>query len=191
MISAKFGHFLDKPLSPVVRHLKIHPNIFTIAGFLITLLAAIVLTINLRIGGILIILGGLFDMIDGVVARANGLTSRFGAFLDSVLDRYSDAAIFIGLAWYLLKTDNIVGAIICIFTMIGALLISYTKARAEGIGEKCHVGIIERPERIILISFACFTGWIMPVLWVMLIFTHITVLQRIFHTWKATQLKGN
>ncbi len=186
MISARFGHFLDKPLAPVARRITIHPNFLTLAGFFTTLLASFVITVNIHIGGILIICGGLFDMLDGIIARTNGKTSQFGAFLDSFLDRVSDATIFLALSWYLYNLNNISGAVISILTMIGALLISYARARAEGIGKKCTTGLMERPERIILVSFGCITGLILPVLLIMLVFTYVTVLQRIHSVWKTT-----
>ncbi|MCX5719750.1 MAG: CDP-alcohol phosphatidyltransferase family protein, partial [Nitrospirae bacterium] len=88
MISAKFGHFLDKPLSPFIKKIHLNPTILTIAGFIVTCVAALVIPYNLKIGGVLILIGGIFDMLDGVVARINNKTTRFGAFLDSVLDRY-------------------------------------------------------------------------------------------------------
>jgi len=184
MLSAKLGHFLDDPLSPILKHIPLSPNVLTIIGFLITVVAALVIPYNIKLGGILILFGGLFDMIDGIVARIKGKTSRFGAFLDSVLDRYSDAFLFLAIAWYLSERGNHMGAFLSLGTLIGAFLISYTRARAEGLGEPCHTGIMERPERIILLIFATLTGWLIPVLWIMLVLTHITVVQRIYHVWK-------
>jgi len=124
-------------------------------------------------------------MLDGMVARTWGRTSRFGAFLDSVLDRYSDAFLFLSLAWYLAAQGSHTGSFLSIGTLVGAFLISYARARAEGLGQDCHTGIMERPERIILLIFATLTGWIVPVLWVMLVLTHVTVIQRVYHVWKA------
>jgi len=184
MLSAKLGHFLDTPLRPLAEKIPFSPNSLTIIGFLITIIAALVIPHNIKLGGILILIGGMFDMLDGIVARTRGKTTRFGAFLDSVLDRYSDAFLFLAIAWYLAEKSNHTGAFISLGTLVGAFLISYTRARAEGIGESCHTGIMERPERIILLIFATLTGWIMPVLWIMLVLTHITVIQRIFHVWR-------
>lgn len=185
MIGAKFGHFLDKPLTPIFKRLNVNPNILTIIGFLITTLAAIVIPQNLILGGILILAGGVFDMLDGVVARVNNKVTGFGAFIDSVLDRYSDAFLLLGFSWYFFKGDSISGLLLSIGTMIGALIISYTKARAEGLGKECHTGFLERPERIILLAFGAITGWILPIMWLMLILTHATVIQRVYHMWKV------
>ncbi|MEW6586043.1 MAG: CDP-alcohol phosphatidyltransferase family protein [Nitrospirota bacterium] len=185
MLSAKLGHFLDAPLSPLIRHIRLTPNTLTIIGFLVTALAALVIPQNIRLGGILIAAGGLFDMLDGMVARAGGKTTKFGAFLDSVLDRYSDAFLFLSISYYLAANGNHTGSFLSLGTLVGAFLISYARARAEGLGEDCHTGLMERPERIILLIFATLTGWIVPVLWIMLVLTHLTVIQRVYHVWKT------
>ena len=184
MLGNLFGHFLDKPLSSVAKNIPFSPNAITVTGFMVTIMASVVLAHNLFWGGILIILGALCDMLDGLVARTNNKSSQFGAFLDSVLDRYSDSFLFLGLAWYFLKADSITGVCLSLMTMVGALLISYTRARAEGLGKTCNIGLMERPERIVLMSFGALTGWILPVMWAMLVLTHVTVFQRIYHVWK-------
>ncbi len=185
MLSAKLGHFLDSPLRPIAKRIPLSPNFLTIFGFLITVVAGfiIVLLKNTVIGGIVILIGGLFDALDGIVARAGGKATRFGAFLDSVLDRCSDAVLFLSLSWFLLEKDSITGAYLSLGTLVGAFLVSYTRARAEGLGESCYTGIMERPERIMLLIFATITGWLIPILWIMLILTYFTVLQRVYHTW--------
>ncbi len=184
MLGAKLGHFLDAPLSPIIKKIPFHPNVFTVTGFFITTIAAIVIPFNLRLGGLLIIAGSLFDMLDGISARVNNKVTKFGAFLDSLLDRYSDAFLFLSIAWYSVRQNNHAGVFLSLGTLIGAFLISYARARAEGLGESCSKGIMERPERIMLLMFATLTGWINPVLWIMLILTHFTVFQRAYHVWK-------
>jgi phosphatidylglycerophosphate synthase len=184
VLSAKFGHFLDTPLNHIAKRIPLSPNILTIIGFLITVIAALMIPRNIRLGGILILIGGIFDVLDGIVARSRGKTTDFGAFLDSVLDRYSDAFLFLALAWYLAEKGTHAGAFLSLGILVGAFLISYTRARAEGLGKSCHTGIMERPERIILLAFATITGWLLPVLWIMLVLTHFTVIQRIYYVWK-------
>jgi len=191
MIGAKLGHFLDAPLSPILKRTRIHPNIFTITGFIITALAALVIPYNIKLGGLLILIGGLFDMLDGVSARVNNKVTKFGAFLDSVLDRYSDAFLFLSIAWYLAGKGDHTGAFLSLGTLVGAFLISYARARAEGLGQECNTGIMERPERIILLILAVLTGWFTSVLLVMFVLTHVTVLQRVYYVWKATQKRKN
>lgn len=185
MIVSRFGHFLDRPLSPIVRTIPLDPHIFTAVGFLITVIAALVIPHNLRIGGILILIGGVFDILDGVVARVNKKETKFGEFLDSVVDRYSDAFLFLALTWYFVERGNYIGVFLSLGTLVGAFVVSYARARAEGLGQVCSVGIMERPERIILLAFAAITGWLTPVLCIMFFLTHFTVAQRIYHVWKV------
>ena len=185
MFGEKLGHVFDKPLEGFARHIPLSPNTLSLIGFLLTVLASSFLVSDLRLGGA-VLLGGMFDVLDGVVARVNNKTSRFGAFLDSVLDRYSDALILLAIAWNMFNRNDHTAMVLCFGTLIGALLISYTRARAEGIGESCSHGLMERPERIVLISFGAITGLIVPVLWIMVVLTHFTVLQRILHVRKAT-----
>jgi len=182
MLSARLGHFLDRPLRVVASHMGLSPNFLTLAGFVITAAAAAVIPFHLRAGGVLILLGGAFDVLDGVVARVNGRTSRFGAFLDSVLDRFSDAFIFcaVGLHFYL--AGDHVNAAVSIAALIGAFGVSYARARAEGLGYECRVGIMERPERIVLLASGCiFEAILVPLLWIVCFGSYVTVVQRIFH----------
>jgi len=191
VLSAKFGHFLDIPLSQIAKKIPLNPNSLTIIGFLITVVAALVIPKSIRLGGILILIGGIFDALDGVVARTRGNATKFGAFLDSVLDRYSDAFLFLAIAWYLIERNSFTGSLLSLGTLVGAFLISYARARAEGLGESCQKGIMERPERIILLALAAITGWLIPILWIMIVLTHITVFQRIYHVWKTMNKRIN
>ncbi len=189
MLSARWGHFLDKPLEPIARRIRIAPNFFTITGFLVTAVAALVLPFNLRAGGVLILFGGAFDVLDGVVARTNGKVTEFGAFLDSVLDRYSDAFIFLAIAVYMYRMNDYLGVGLSLGSLVGAFLISYTRARAEAVGIPCHTGLLERPERIILTSIGCITAYITPFLWILFILSHLTVVQRIVYVKRQVTLK--
>jgi len=186
MLGEKLGHIFDKPFAGVARRISINPNSLSITGFLVTLIASYVLSFNLSVGGLLVLAGGAFDVLDGVVARTNGKSSRFGAFLDSVLDRYSDAAVLLAVGWNLAGHGDYTGLMLALGTMVGAFLISYTRARAEGLGVNCKYGLMERPERIVLISFGAVAGLIGPVLWILLVLTHFTALQRIRHVWRLT-----
>jgi phosphatidylglycerophosphate synthase len=189
MLSARLGHFFDAPLNSLAKRIPFSPSTLTIAGFLITVIAALVIPFHIKLGGVLILIGGVFDMLDGMVARTSGRATKFGAFLDSVLDRYSDAFIFMSLAYYLAAKGDHNGAFLSLGTLVGAFLISYARARAEGLGESCHTGIMERPERIILLIIATLTGWVVPIMWAMLVLTHLTAIQRILHVWMATKKK--
>ncbi len=184
MISAKLGHFLDKPFAPIAKRIPINPNIFTIIGFLITVVAAVSIPFNLMAGGLLIILGGFFDMLDGIVARTNNKITKFGAFIDSTLDRYSDSFIFIAVAWYFFDKDCLAGVMFAAGSLVGTLLTSYVKARAEGLGIECNVGLMERPERVVILSFGLITGWMFPIIVALFFFSHATAVQRILYVYR-------
>jgi CDP-diacylglycerol--glycerol-3-phosphate 3-phosphatidyltransferase len=185
VLGERLGHHLDGLLYPVARRIRVDPNAITVCGFLVTALAAYALTVDLRLGGALVVVCGFLDVLDGAVARATGRVTKFGAYLDSVLDRYSDAFLFIGLGWHLSVRGETVGVMLSVATLVGALVISYARARAEGLGVDCKTGLLERPERMALIIFAAFSGWVTPVLWVMFPLTHLTVIQRVRHVKRA------
>ena len=186
MLSEKFGHALDKPLGKLARKIPVSPDSLSIAGFIITVFACYILSFDLLSGGILILVGALFDVLDGIVARTQNKVTRFGAFLDSVLDRYSDAIMLLAIAYYMGKVSNATGVMLSLGTLVGSFLISYSRARAEGIGEECTYGLMERPERIILISLGTISDFIIPALWILAVLTNFTVMQRIYYVWKAT-----
>lgn len=187
MLSAKFGRFLDRPLTPFIRKIPIHPVVFTIAGFLLTVAAAYVIPRDLIFSGALVLAAGACDMLDGAAARILNKATQYGAFIDSMVDRYSDAFLFLSVAWHLANKGDHESAFLSIGALIGAFLVSYARARAEGIGISCCTGIMERPERIILLAIALFTGWFKPILWILLILTHFTVIQRVYYVWKAAK----
>lgn len=184
MLSAWFGHFLDKPLAPLAKRIPFDPNVITIVGLLVTAVAAVVIPANLVAGGFMILAGGAFDMLDGLIARTNGKRTQFGAFLDSTLDRYADSMLFIGVSWYFYKSGNSVGEFLSVGGLVGSLVISYARARAEGLGIDCKVGILERPERVILLAFGCISGLLFPVIILIFLLSHFTVIQRIVHVRK-------
>ncbi len=184
MLSSKFNHFFDRPLSTVAKRIKINPNTITVAGMIIMTVAAIVIPFNLKLGGILILCGGFFDLLDGIISRVNSKTSDFGAFLDSVLDRYCDSFLLIGFLCFFLLTNSVIGVFLSVGTIVGTFLVSYTKARAEGLGTDCQTGLMERPERIIIMILGALTGYVIEMMWIMLLLTHFTALQRIHHVWK-------
>lgn len=184
MLSEKFSHFLDKPLSPLAKAFPVNPNIITFIGMIITSSSGFVIPFNLFLGGILILAGGVFDLIDGIVARVNGRTTKFGALFDSTLDRIADGFIFLGVIWYFFSINDAIALLLTVLCMIASFLISYVRARAEGLGISCNVGMIERPERLIFLAFGCLTGLLFPILLVLTILSWATVIQRIFHAKK-------
>ena len=135
----------------------------------------------ITIGGTLLILSAPLDALDGTVARLAGVTSKFGAFLDSTSDRYAEGFILIGLLIYgLTRRDDWI-VVLSFVAMWGSFVVSYTRARAEGLGYECKVGLLTRFERFILIIVMLLTGWILPGLSVLAVLTHVTALQRILY----------
>jgi CDP-diacylglycerol--glycerol-3-phosphate 3-phosphatidyltransferase len=165
-------------------------NHMTIAGFFAAIpVAALIATDYLVVGGILLLIASAFDTLDGAVARVRDEVTEFGAFLDSTLDRYVEVAYFGALIWLFLGRDDAAGVILSFVVLSGSIMVSYTRARAEGLGLYGKVGVLQRPERLILLGIALiFSGWmLLPVLWAMAVVTNFTVLQRILHVRSQTR----
>jgi CDP-diacylglycerol---glycerol-3-phosphate 3-phosphatidyltransferase len=184
MVSNIGRKLLAEPLGHVAKWLVrigVTPNMLTYIGFGLAVVTAVTLGAGyLRWGGVIMVIAAFFDMLDGTVARETGQTSRFGAFLDSTLDRYSESVVFLGLAYYYSASPEFRMELILVFvTIVGSLMVSYTRARAEALNVECKVGILQRPERIILLAFGLVTLWMLPILWALAILTNFTTLQRI------------
>lgn len=169
----------------------ITPNMLTIIGLILTLGVTVTLaTGHLVWGGILVLLTSAFDMFDGALARATQRNSTFGAFFDSTIDRYSEALIFLGLLLYYQRVPGAYYELSFVYlAIIGSLMVSYTRARAEALGLECKVGILARPERIILLSLGLLIGWLNFTLAILALFTNFTAAQRIYHVWLQTSGK--
>jgi CDP-diacylglycerol--glycerol-3-phosphate 3-phosphatidyltransferase len=195
MFSERIGNLVRHRLlviGRVLARIGFTPNLLTVIGVVLNLGVAIVIaTGHPMIGGFLLLVASAFDMLDGAVARATGLTSPFGGFLDSTLDRYSEALVFGGVLIYLLDTDDAErGAILTFIATVGALLISYARARAEAAGYKASVGLVARPERVILLALCLIIKQPLWALWILAIATHLTALTRIVHVWRASLVKS-
>jgi CDP-diacylglycerol--glycerol-3-phosphate 3-phosphatidyltransferase len=191
MISAHVGGWVRGQLlhlGALLSRLNLSPNWFTIVGLLLNIVVAVIIGRgNLIWGGVLLLGAGLFDTLDGAVARASGQITRFGGFLDSTLDRYSEAAIYLGLLIYFQHNDPGRYAIPLTYaTAIGSLMVSYTRARAEAAGIKAEVGLFARAERIILLAVFLILGWELWAVWILGILTNFTAVQRMFHVWRVT-----
>ncbi|MEE8587522.1 MAG: CDP-alcohol phosphatidyltransferase family protein [Acidobacteriota bacterium] len=194
MISEKIGQGAQVILRGIVRllvRLRITPNVLTLVGFLVSLAVAFAFAKSeegdFTTAGFILILAGLFDMVDGLVARATQKTSKFGAFFDSIMDRYSDLTLYLGLIIYYGRHDRMTYVVLVGIVMMASVLISYARARAECVIPECKVGFMERPERIVLLLIGSF--WAMePVLWVIAVIGNWTVVHRILYT--KAQLTG-
>lgn len=176
-------HRLSDPVARLLFRARFRPNHLTVAGLGVSIAAAYVLSMGrLRWGAVLLAVAGLFDFFDGAVARLAGSDSDYGAFLDSVVDRYSDLAVLLGILVYYETRGDTTGSIATMATLAGTFMVSYTKARAQSIGLRCEVGIMERPERLIaLIAGATFLV-LTPVMVLLAVLTNVTAVQRIIYT---------
>ena len=213
-----------KALNPVIFIAKktgITPNGITTIGLFITILSAVIMIVGAEVGergdfryiawfGVIILFAGVFDMLDGQLARITNKISKFGALFDSAIDRYSEMIMFLGICYYLVSHDYFLSSLFAFIAMIGSLMVSYVRARAEALGVECKVGIMQRPERVLTIGISailygvisyCFGDFIITVEWlpfplienisiftipifVMAILTNYTALQRLNHCYK-------
>jgi CDP-diacylglycerol--glycerol-3-phosphate 3-phosphatidyltransferase len=171
-----------------IARLGISPNLLTVLGLILNAAVAVVIAAGEpRWGGALLLVASAFDMLDGAVARATNHITKFGGFLDSTLDRYSESLVFLGLLIYVLDTDDAkTGAILIFISAVGSLLISYARARAEAAGWKASVGLVARPERVVLLSLCLIIGKPLWALWVLAVTTHLTAITRIIHVWRLS-----
>lgn len=189
-------------LQPIVRGLaltRISPNVLTFIGLVINTIAAILFGYAnshnyprmFLYAGLVIIGAGVFDMVDGRVARATNQVTTFGGFFDSVIDRYSDVVLFFGLLVYYARANHFFYLVLVAFVMVSSVMVSYTRARAESLIGSCKVGFMERPERIVLVIigalFARF-GAMAPVLWVLAVLSTVTIIHRIVYTYQQTRI---
>jgi CDP-diacylglycerol--glycerol-3-phosphate 3-phosphatidyltransferase len=168
--------------------LRIHPNVLTFVGVLVNSWAAVHLANGQFVtAGFIMIVANIFDFIDGKVAQQTGLISKFGGFWDSVIDRFSDIALFIGLIYLYSSMARTDYALIVSLTMMFALMTSYTRARAESLIAKCKVGFMERPERIVLFMIGAFTNRMAGVMWVILVLSVFSVADRVILTYRVLE----
>ncbi len=189
-------------LHAIVRGLaltRISPNVLTFLGLVINIIAAILFGYAnsqnyarmFLYAGLVIIGAGIFDMVDGRVARATNQVTTFGGFFDSVIDRYSDVALFFGLLVYYARANRFFYLVLVAVVMVSSVMVSYTRARAESLIGSCKVGFMERPERVVLVIIgALFARWgaMAPVLWVLAVLSTITVVHRIIYTAQQTRI---
>jgi CDP-diacylglycerol---glycerol-3-phosphate 3-phosphatidyltransferase len=170
--------------------LGIHPNVLTLIGVLINVAAASALGVGrFRLAGVIMIVANIFDFIDGKVAHITGTQSAFGAFWDSTLDRFSDIALFLGLIFLYADQRRTDYVMVTALAMMFSIMTSYARARAESLIDKCKVGFMERPERIVLFMIGAFTNRMGAVMWVILILSIVTVANRIHYTYLALNAK--
>jgi CDP-diacylglycerol--glycerol-3-phosphate 3-phosphatidyltransferase len=191
MIKEKLGDRLDGWIHTALPFLfvrSIDPNLLTVVGALVSLLAAAAFAAGwFVVGGVGILAGGFFDLVDGVVARHHGTTTRFGGFLDSTLDRLVDMALLLGIALYFARVGRPEVVLLAGVALIASVLVSYSKACAEQYVPEIKVGIMERGERVGLLAAGGILGLVVPALWAVAIGSSITVIQRFDRAYKEMQ----
>jgi len=171
---------------------RVHPNVLTFMGLLINIWAAYWFAGGKFLwAGIVLIGAGLFDMVDGRVARETNRVTRFGGFFDSVIDRYSDLAVLVGLLVYYASINRYFYVVLTAVVMTGTVMISYTRARAENTIPRCKVGFLERPERVVLVIIGALFNRMAQVLWIIAVLSNWTVIGRMLHTWQEAERLEN
>jgi CDP-diacylglycerol--glycerol-3-phosphate 3-phosphatidyltransferase len=190
-VSRGIGVFFGRVIKGIVTALalsRVHPNVLTSIGLLINVWAGFLFAAgSFRWGGAVVIGAGLFDMVDGRVARETNRVTRFGGFLDSVLDRYSDLGVLVGLLVYYARINRFGYIVLTAIVMTGTVMVSYTRARAENTIPRCKVGFLERPERVVLIIIGALFNRMAQVLWILAILSNVTVVSRMIYTWQEAK----
>jgi CDP-diacylglycerol--glycerol-3-phosphate 3-phosphatidyltransferase len=187
-MQAASRRIVERIAAPLAR-MGIHPNTLTLAGLLLSVPTAFTIAMGWTIvGGFLVLFTGWFDMLDGAVARISRNRSQFGAFFDSTLDRWTEGIIFVGLIWFFLDQASRVEVLLAVATLIGSMLISYTRAKAESLNIQCAVGLFQRPERFLVLGLLLIgpTWFLSYGMWLMAFATQITAVQRVLHVHRST-----
>lgn len=176
------------PVAAVLGRLGLTPNMLTLIGLVSIWFSAVILALGYTTwGGVLFLFSGMLDALDGTLARLTNRKTRFGAFLDSTCDRYADAAILIGMMIPFLQAGQPTQVILAFVALVGSVLISYTRARAEGLGIECRVGLLTRLERFLIIAVGLILNQVTWTLWILAVLTNLTALQRVVYVWQITR----
>jgi CDP-diacylglycerol--glycerol-3-phosphate 3-phosphatidyltransferase len=186
------AYYLTRPVVRLLARTPVTPDALTWFGFLLIIGAAVlVATRHTLAAGLLTLFAGFFDMLDGALARSTNRVSRRGGFLDSTLDRLSEAALLLGVLFLYARGQSVAGAVLVGVTLFGSMLVSYVRARAEGLGLECQVGFFTRPERVIVLALGLLLNPVPNALFIALVviaaLSYITAIQRIIHVWRQTK----
>ena len=186
----RFKGILD-PIGQVLNNIGLMPNTITILGLVGNAVGAVMLGLgHITAGGIIVLVMGPVDALDGTMARLRGEPSKFGGFVDSVTDRYSELVIYAGLLYYFLQQQNAVASLLVFLAAAGSVLVSYVKARAEGLGFEAKVGVLTRIERYLVLAPLLVFNQPVPALWIIAILANFTALQRIFYVRRQARLEN-
>ncbi len=187
----RYKEHVARVADPVARTLlgaRVRPNQLTVLGLFCSGASAIAFAFDLqRWGGALLALAGTCDILDGALARVSGQVSPFGAFLDSVLDRYSDMLVLAGIVFLFVRVGRLTEGIAALAALAGTVMVSYTRARAEALGVECRVGFMERGERLLVLIAGAAFDLLVPAVWIVAVGANLTAIHRILHTRRATR----
>ena len=176
-----------EPVARAMLGLRLRPNQLSCLGLVCSIAAAGAFAADQRRAGALCMaLAGTLDILDGALARVSGWVSPFSAFLDSVLDRYSDLLVLAGLVFLFARLGRLEAVVAALLAVIGTVMVSYTRARAESVGVECRVGLMERGERMLVLIVGALVDLLLPAIWVVAVGANVTAVHRIAHTWRAT-----
>jgi CDP-diacylglycerol--glycerol-3-phosphate 3-phosphatidyltransferase len=193
-VLSRYREHVARASEPVARGLlaaRLRPNQLTLLGLAASALAAGAFASGaLRWAGLLLAVAGALDILDGALARVSARESPFGAFLDSVLDRYSDLLVLAGVVVLYVRQGRSVEVAVTLAALLGTVMVSYTRARAESVGVECRVGVLERGDRLLLLIAGALLGFLLPALWLVAIGANLTAVHRIVHVWQTTRDRG-
>src|SRR6266852_7436972 len=202
-VQQRVRQFVTLIMRPLAQ-LGITPNTLTLVGLLLSVITAgVIAQGSLLVGGLLVLFAGIFDMFDGALARARNASTIFGAFLDSTLDRYSESIILFGLFWYALQAKTLhenlwpfhneqFWMLSSIYiAVVGSLMVSYAKARAEGLGLECKTGLLARPERVVILAIGLLSGTTIWAVALLAVFSHVTAIERLVYIWRRTEASSH
>lgn len=179
---------ISDPVARALLGARVRPNQLTVLGLCCSAMSAVAFASDWRrTGGGLLALAGTLDILDGALARVSGQVSPFGAFLDSVLDRYSDLLVLAGIAVLFMSQRRSGDVLAVLAAIVGTVMVSYTRARAESVGVQCRVGFMERGERLLALVAGALLDLLAPAVWVVAAGANVTALHRITHTWRQTR----
>ncbi|MFC1929921.1 CDP-alcohol phosphatidyltransferase family protein [Chloroflexota bacterium] len=186
------AHYLTQPAAKLLAKTPVTPDSLTWSGFLLSLLAgALIITGNLFVAGFVVLIAGFFDMLDGALARLINRTTRFGAVLDSTLDRIAEGVILLSLLVLYAQEQSVLGSLLVGITLLGSFLVSYVRARAEALGIECKAGLFTRPERVIILAlgllFSRIDYALIITLAVIAALSFFTAIQRLIYAWQRTR----
>ena len=183
------ARYFEEPAARLLHTLKLTPSAVTIIGLVLNLGVAYLAAVDLLLpAGLLLLVASTFDMLDGALARLTGRESTFGALLDSASDRLGEAAVLLGLLVLFLRTDSDEGVVLTFLAMVASFMVSYLRARGEGLGIRSDVGIMTRPERIVVLTVGMLVGHMLVPLGIILVLSTVTVGQRLHHLWRQTSV---